>query len=68
MNGVHEMCKFAKLTESQIEEIRKFEVRWKNLVLLAYEKPSEPAHLSSEQVKQIQRLEKELNVTLVAYR
>lgn len=62
------MRKFAKLTESQIEEIRKFEARWKNLVLLAYEKPIEPANLSSEQVKQIQRLEKELNVTLVAYR
>jgi hypothetical protein len=62
------MSRLAKLTQAQLEEIRKFEERWNNVVLLAYEKPVEPAKLSREQLKKVQTLEKELGVTLVAYR
>jgi hypothetical protein len=55
------------LTQAQLEEIRKFEKRWNNIVLLAYEKQGEPARLSPEQLKKVQGLEKELGVNLVAY-
>ena len=51
-----------------MEEIRKFEQRWNNIVLLAYKKPAEQAKLSPEQLKKVQMLEKELGVILVAYR
>jgi hypothetical protein len=54
------------LTQAQLEEVRKFEERWNNIVLLAYEKPVEPAKLTSKQLKKVQALEKELGVTLVA--
>jgi hypothetical protein len=62
------MSRLAKLTQAQLEEIRKFEERWNNIVLLAYEKPAEPAKLSLEHIKKVQRLEKELGVRLVAYK
>lgn len=62
------MNRLAKLTQAQLEEIRKLEQRWNNVVLLAYEKPAEPAKLSPQQVKKVQALEKELGVSLVAYR
>jgi hypothetical protein len=62
------MSKLAKLTQVQLEEIRKFEQRWNNIVLLAYKKPAEQAKLSPEQLKKVQMLEKELGVILVAYR
>jgi hypothetical protein len=62
------MSRLAKLTQVQLEEIRKFEERWNNIVLLAYEKPAEPAKLSADQLKKVQALERELGVTLVAYR
>lgn len=62
------MSKLAKLSQDQLEYIRKFEERWNNLVLLAYEKPEPPAELSVEQLRKIQSLEKELGLTLVAYR
>jgi len=62
------VSRLAKLTQAQLEEIRKFEQRWNNVVLLAYEKPAEAAKLSPEQVKKLRALEKELGVILVAYR
>ena len=62
------MGRLAKLTQVQLEEIRKFEQRWNNVVLLAYEKQAELAKLSPEQVEKLQALEKELGVILVAYR
>ena len=62
------MNRLAKLTQVQLEDIRKFEERWNNIVLLAYERPMEPARLSSEQVRKVQALEKDLGVTLVAYK
>lgn len=62
------MSRLAKLTERQLEEIRRFEERWKKVVLIVYEKPAEPAAISPEQLKKIQKLEKELDVVLVAYR
>lgn len=62
------MSRLAKLTERQLEEIRRFEERWKNVVLMVYEKPAGPAAISPEQLKKIQKLEKELDVILVAYR
>jgi hypothetical protein len=62
------MSKLARLTQTQLEEIRKLEERWSNVVLLAYEKPVQLAKLSREQLKKVQALEKELGVVLVAYR
>ena len=62
------MSRLAKLAGRQLEEIRRFEERWKNVVLMVYEKPAEPAAISPEQLKKIQKLEKELDVVLVAYR
>jgi hypothetical protein len=62
------LYRLAKLTESQIREIRKLEERWENIVVLAYEKPREPARLSSKQLEKIRTLEKELKVALVAYK
>lgn len=67
MNGGNPM-KFAELTESQIEEIRKLEELWKNIIIVAYEKPLEPARLSFKQFEKIQSLEKESGVVLVAYK
>ena len=61
------MIKLAKLTQTQLEEVRKVEDQWKNIILLAYEKPTEPAKLSSQQLQKIQTLEKELGIVLVAY-
>jgi len=62
------LYRLAKLTESQIREIRKLEERWENIVVLAYEKPLEPAKLSPKQLEKIRTLEKELRVALVAYK
>jgi hypothetical protein len=62
------MCKLAKLTEPQLKDIRQIEAKWKSIVLLAYEKPPELANLSSEQVRRLQKLEKELSVSLMAYK
>jgi hypothetical protein len=62
------LSRLAKLTQAQLEEIRKFEERWSNVVLLAYEKSTQSAKLSPEQLKKVQALEKELGVILVAYR
>jgi hypothetical protein len=62
------MSKLAKLTDDQLQEIRKFEKRWNNVMLLAYEKSAEPATLSPEQLDKIRSLEKELGVVIVAYR
>ncbi len=60
--------KIAKLTDSQLEEIRKLEKRMKDIVLVAYEKPTDPARLTTQQLEKIRSLEKELGVILVAYR
>jgi len=62
------MSKLAKLTQDQVEEIKKLEERWKSVILLAYEKSEEPARLSPKQLEKIQSLERELGVILVAYR
>lgn len=62
------MCRLAKLTESQLSDIRKLEAKWKGVVVLAYEKAPEPANLSTEQLRRLQELEKELGVVLVAYK
>jgi len=62
------MCRLARLTESQLSDIRKLEAKWKGIVLLAYEKPAELARLSNEQLKKLQRLERELGVNLQAYK
>jgi len=62
------MCRFAKLTESQLDGIRKLEAKWKNIVLLAYEKQPEFAKLSAVQLRKLRKLEKELGLSLVAYK
>ena len=62
------MCRLATLTESQLDDIREFEAKWKSVVLLAFEKPPELAKLSGEQLRKLQELEKELNACLVAYK
>ena len=61
------MCRLARLTESQLNDIKEFEAKWKSVVLLAFEKPPELAKLSEEQLRKLQELEKELSVCLVAY-
>lgn len=40
------MSRLAELTQTQLEEVRRLENQWKNVILLAYEKPTEPAKLS----------------------
>ena len=62
------MYRLAKLTASQLKDIRKLEAKWKGVVVLAYEKAPEPANLSTEQLSRIMELEKELDVVLVAYK
>jgi hypothetical protein len=62
------MNSLAKLTDVQLNEIRKFEKEWNDIVLLAYQKPAEPAQLSLEQMQKIRNLEKELGIILVAYK
>jgi hypothetical protein len=62
------MCRLARLTESQLSDIRKLEAKWKGVILLAYEEPPELANLSSEQIRKLQKLEKELGVCLMAYK
>jgi hypothetical protein len=66
--GILRMCRLAKLTESQLNDIRKLEAKWKGVVILAYEKAPEPANLSKQQLRRLQELEKELGVVLVAYK
>ena len=61
------MIKLANLTQTQLEEVRKLEDQWKNIILLACEKPTGPAKLSPQQLQKIQTLEKELGIVLVAY-
>jgi hypothetical protein len=62
------MNSLAKLTDVQLNEIRKFEKEWNDIVLLAYQKPAEPAQLSLEQMQKIRNLEKKLGIILVAYK
>jgi hypothetical protein len=62
------MFRLAKLTESQLSDVRKLEAKWKGIILLAYEKPLELASLSNEQLKKLQKLEQELGVNLLAYK
>jgi hypothetical protein len=66
--GIRGMYKLAKLTESQLNDISKLETEWKGVVVLAYEKAPKPANLSTEQLRRLRELEKELGVVLVAYK
>jgi len=66
--GLGGMYRLAKLTASQLNDIRKLEAKWKGVVVLAYEKVPEPAALSEEQLRRLQALEKELGVVLIAYK
>ena len=61
------MCRYAKLTEVELQKIRQLESELKRVCLLAVEKPPSPAKLSEDQLEKVQALEKELNVRLVAY-
>jgi len=58
----------AKLTQKQLEEVKKLEDQWKDIILLAYQKPVKLAKLSPSQLERMQNLEKELAVILMAYR
>ena len=62
------MCRLAKLTESQLRDIRELEGKMKGIVLVAYEKRPQLAKLSNEQLKKLQKLEQELGVNLLAYK
>ncbi|MGB8779169.1 MAG: hypothetical protein WCD81_00785 [Candidatus Bathyarchaeia archaeon] len=66
--GIRGMYRLAKLTATQLNDIRKLEAKWKGVVVLAYEKAPEPANLSEEQLRRLQKLEKELGVVLIAYK
>ena len=61
------MCKYAKITETELQKIRRLESELERVYLLAVEKPPVPAKLSKDQLARLQALEKELNVRLVAY-
>jgi hypothetical protein len=61
------MCRYAKLTETELQKIKQLESELKRVYLLAVERPPSPAKLSEGQLEKIQALEKELNVRLVAY-
>ncbi len=61
------MCRYAKLTEVELQKIRQLESELKRVYLLAIEKPPSLAKLSEDQLEKVQALEKELNVRLVAY-
>jgi hypothetical protein len=59
--------RYAKLTEEELQKIRKLESELKDICLLAVKKPPALAQLSDEQLTKVQALEKELGVRLVAY-
>lgn len=61
------MCRYAKLTETELQKIRQLESELKRICLLAVEKPPSLASLSKDQLAKVQALEKELHVRLVAY-
>ena len=58
---------FAHPDEQALEEMRKLEEKHE-IILIAYEKPPEPAELNHEQMLQLQALEKKTGYRLVAYR
>ncbi len=62
------MCRYAELSEAEIQKIRDLETELGKVCLLAIEKPPEFAELNDGQLARIQRLEKELGVRLVAYK
>ena len=62
------MCRYAKLSEAEVEKIRDLEAELGRVFLLAVEKPPEFAELKKDQLAKIQKLEKELDVRLVAYK
>jgi len=62
------MCRYAKLSEAEVEKIRDLEAELGRVLLLAVEKPPEFAELKKDQLAKIQKLEKELDVRLVAYK
>ena len=67
-NGGEDMCRYAKLSEVEIQKVRDLETELGRVCLLAVEKPPELAELDKEQLAKIQKLEKELGVRLVAYK
>jgi len=62
--------KLAQLSDEQLERVQALEDKLgDNVVLLAYDRPLQPATLSPEQVDEVMQLELEMpNAYLVAYR
>jgi hypothetical protein len=58
---------FAHLDEPVLHDVRDLEKKH-GIVLLAYEKPPEPADLTQDQLIQIQQLERTMGCRLIAYR
>ncbi len=58
---------FAHLQEPALQDVRDLEEKH-GIVLLAYEKPPEPADLTQDQLIKIQELEQTMGCRLIAYR
>jgi hypothetical protein len=58
---------FAHLDGPALENIQELEKKHA-LILLAYEKPPEPAPLTQDQILQVQQLERKMHCRLIAYR
>jgi hypothetical protein len=58
---------FAHLEHPALQGLQDLEKRH-GIILLAYEKPPEPADLTQDQILQVQQLERKLSCRLIAYR
>ncbi len=58
---------FAHLEHPMVKEVQSLENKY-GVILLAYEKPPEPADLTQDQIIEVQRFERKLGCRLIAYR
>jgi hypothetical protein len=58
---------FAKLTEDQLEKVRRLEEQL-DVILVAHEKLPVLSDLSREELRALQEMEERMGLTLVAYR
>lgn len=60
--------RFATLTQVQEDKLKEVEAELKNVYVIAYEKPLEPARLTEDQLEKLQEAEHDMpGVVLVAY-
>ncbi len=58
---------FAHLENPALKDLRGLEEKY-GIILLAYQKPLEPAELSQDQIVELQHLERKLKCRILAYR